>query len=232
MSTIITVVVIVAVVLLAIAIIGAWRARRRAALRDRFGSEYDRAVGDAPNRRTAERDLRERAERHDELDIAPLDPLAAERYRSEWRLIQERFVDAPADSVAQAHTLVKSVLADRGYPTDDRDERVSMLSVDHADVLDRYRVGMRTEQQWRDSGTTDTEELRQAMHHYRTVFDRLVSETAYPDEEADTTSQRGASRRTSQRTATTEDETTSSDDTATTATSSRTGTRQRSSRST
>jgi hypothetical protein len=185
MSTVVTAIVVAAVVLLVLAAFAAWRARRRSALQSQFGPEYDRTVESADNRRTAERELRDRAARYDELDIRPLDPATAQRYRADWRLTQERFVDAPAESVAQAHSLVRTVLAERGYPVEDDDERTSMLSVEHADVMYRYRTGMRTEQQWRASGTTDTEELRQAMQHYRAVFDRVTGtdDSAYPTED-------------------------------------------------
>jgi hypothetical protein len=189
-AVIILVVAIVVVALLVAAALAAVQARRRAALRDRYGSEYDRTVDDADNRRAAERELRDRTERRERLDIRPLEPLAAQRYRDEWRVVQERFVDSPAEAVAQAHGLVTSVLRERGYPTTDEDERISMLSVDHADVLEHYRTGMRTEQRWRDSGQADTEDLRLAMQHYREVFDRMVADTdssAYPDEDAQST---------------------------------------------
>ena len=87
-------------------------------------------------------------------------------------------------------------MAERGYPTDDRDERVAMLSVDHADVLDRYRAGTETESRWRDSGTTNTEELWLAMQHYRAVFASIVGvDNAYPTdptEDAGTTTSRAA----------------------------------------
>jgi hypothetical protein len=189
MSTTAIVILVAAVVvgvLLIAAVVAALQARRRAALRDRYGSEYDRVVGDADSRREAERDLQQRTERREQLDIRPLDPEAAERYRDEWRVVQERFVDSPAESVAQAHALVTAVLRERGYPTTDEDERMSMLSVDHSDVLDHYRDGMRTEQSWRDGDDTDTEELRIAMQHYREVFERLVVATSddgtYPDD--------------------------------------------------
>src|SRR4051812_7281375 len=103
MSTtgLIVLIAVAAVVVLALVALASWRARRRAQLQDRSGSEYDRAVARAPNRRTAERELRERSDRRDQLDIVPLDPQVAERYRDEWRVAQERFVDAPAESVAQ-----------------------------------------------------------------------------------------------------------------------------------
>jgi hypothetical protein len=196
----VTVIIIVAAVLvLAVVVALALRARRHAQLRDTFGNEYDRTIDDAGSKRAAAKELRDRKARHDELEISPLDPTVAQRYRDEWRLVQERFVDAPAESVGSAHRLLQDALSQRGYPTRDDDERVAMLSVDHADVLDRYRQGMRTEQAWRDAGSTDTEELRQAMQHYRAVFDRVVGETAqsdaYPQDGSDP-SREGPVRRT------------------------------------
>ena len=187
MSTVATVILIAVVVLVVVAIVAAvaaMRARRRRALREQFGPEYDRTVSGASNRREAERDLQQRAAKHEQLDVRPLDPASAQRYRDEWEVAQARFVDAPAESVAQAHGLVTSVLRDRGYPTTDDDERMSMLSVDHADVMDHYRSGIRTTEQWRTSGSADTEDLRRAMQHYREVFDRVVvtDDSAYPDE--------------------------------------------------
>lgn len=194
MTTVI--IIVVAVVLIAIIVAVAMRARRHAQLKDTFGSEYDRTIDDAGSKRAAARELQERKARHDELEIEPLDPTVAQRYRDEWRLVQERFVDTPAESVASAHRLLQDALGARGYPTRDNDERVAMLSVDHADVLDRYRTGMRTEQAWRDSGSTDTEELRQAMQHYRAVFERVVGETddTYPQND-NTTSEMPAKGR-------------------------------------
>jgi hypothetical protein len=184
-SAVVAIVVVAAVVAVIAVAASVWSARRRRRLQERFGPEYDRAVAGSDSRRAAVRELREREERHDELDLTPLDPVVAQRYRDEWRLAQERFVDAPAEAVAEAHALVTRAMGERGYPTDDDDERMSMLSVDHADVVDRYRQGMRTEQQWRANGTTDTEELRQAMQHYRAVFDRVVGDAdAYPAEES------------------------------------------------
>ena len=50
----------VAVLIIALVVIGAVRARRRAALKRRFGPEYDRTVEGADSRRKAERELDER----------------------------------------------------------------------------------------------------------------------------------------------------------------------------
>lgn len=181
------IIVIVAVVVVAVVVALVLRSRRNAQLRDQFGPEYDRTV-DQSGKRAGTRELKERKERHDELELTPLDLSTAQRLRDEWRLAQERFVDAPAESVADAHRVLRTALDARGYPTRDDDDRVAMLSVDHADVLDRYRTGMATESKWREQGTTDTEDLRLAMQHYRSVFDRVVGETAdaYPDTDGST----------------------------------------------
>jgi hypothetical protein len=179
---------IAVVVVVALVVAGAVaRSRRHAHLRGRFGSEYDRTVEESGGKRAAAKELDGRQKRHDELEISPLSATAAQRYRDEWRLAQERFVDAPADAVASAHRLLRSALSDRGYPIRDDDDRVAMLSVEHSDVLDRYRQGMATEQRWRQNGSADTEELRQAMQHYRSVFDSVVGDGAddgstYPDD--------------------------------------------------
>ncbi|MBV9098043.1 MAG: hypothetical protein JO079_08295 [Frankiaceae bacterium] len=193
------VLVVVVVVLLVLAVVGLVGMRRRRNLRSQFGGEYDRAVETAGSRRAAERDLRERNQRRRELDIRPLDPAAAVKYREQWFDVQARFVDAPAESVSQAHSLLTMVMAERGYPVNDSDERASMLSVDHADVMDHYRAGMDVEAKWRREGSANTESLRQAMQHYREVFNRVVGETdgntvatAYPDD-ASTASDRDRS---------------------------------------
>jgi hypothetical protein len=176
-TLIIVLIAIVVIAAILIAVTAASKSRQRSALRQQYGSEYDRTVENNDGQRGAVKDLKARNERREQLDIQPLSPAAAERYRNEWRMLQERFVDAPAESVAMAHTLLTSAMSDRGYPTNEQDERMSLLSVDNADVVDRYRQGASTEQRWRDSGSADTEDLRQAMQHYRAVFDRVVSPT-------------------------------------------------------
>lgn len=191
MSTVFDVILAVVLVLLLVSIVAAIDARRRRRLRARFGDEYDHAVQAAGGRRAGERELRSRAERRRQLDIRPLDPEAAARYRTQWTEVQARFVDAPAESVSQAHALVTMVMGERGYPINDQDERASMLSVDHADVMDHYRAGMDVEDRWRREGSANTEALRQAMQHYREVFNRVVGETAdaYPSDTSETTTE-------------------------------------------
>lgn len=172
-------VLIVAAAVLVVAVV-VWRAlaaRRTRALQGRFGSEYDRTVESSESRRAAERELAARAERRDELDIRPLPAGARERYVGEWQRVQARFVDDPEGAVAEADSLIQSVMSERGYPVDDFDQRSSDLSVDHAGVVEHYREGHRLA---RASALGDgtTEDLRQAMQHYRTLFDDLVEESS------------------------------------------------------
>jgi hypothetical protein len=185
-------VIVAVVVLVAVAALVAWlvaRKRRSSALQDRFGPEYSRTVESSDDKRSAERELQERAKRRDELDIRPLDPAACERYASNWRQVQEQFVDRPAEAVEDAQSLVTQVMTDRGYPVDDSASDV--LSVDHADVMDEYRSARDISQLNRRQEAT-TEQLRQAMVHYRSLFGRLLESDGgqrdavhpYPDRDA------------------------------------------------
>jgi hypothetical protein len=165
------------VVLIAIVAWQAMRARRTKALRGRFGSEYDRTVEGSDSRRDAERELGERADRRDELDIKPLPPGARERYVGRWDQVQVLFVDDPEGAVRDADMLIQSVMSDRGYPMNDFEQRAADISVDHPDVVENYREGHRlTRASAMGDGTT--EDLRQAMHHYRALFDELLEESS------------------------------------------------------
>jgi len=109
--------------------------------------------------------------------------------------VQQRFVDTPAEAVRDAQQLVTTVMRERGYPTNDVDERESMLSVDHADIVDRYRAATEIEAR-SQAGTATTEDLRQAMQHYRSLFDALLGSsltTVYADGQGDETTMQSAS---------------------------------------
>ena len=154
---------------------GAARRRRSRQLHDRFGPEYDRTIEGADNRREAEAELREREQRRAELDIRPLDDERRDLYIEQWSGIQQRFVDAPTESVAEADVLVMQVMRDRGYPVDDFDRRADDISVDHPDVVDHYRSAHDTAGRSRTAGV-DTEELRGAVIHYRALFEALLED--------------------------------------------------------
>jgi len=168
----IVIVAVAAIVVLAI-VWAALRKRRTRSLKERFGPEYDRVAADAPTRRDAESELRERAERRDELEIRPLDPRVADRYRSQWTDVQARFVDDPPGAVQEADTLIQSVMRDRGYPVEEFDRRAADLSVDHPQVVENYRAahGIAVAHA---RGSAGTDELRKAVQHYRALFADLL----------------------------------------------------------
>ncbi|MGV9599149.1 hypothetical protein ACWDR1_21005 [Streptosporangium sandarakinum] len=180
MSTVIWVVVI-AVAVVAIIAVGYFMTgqQRRRRLRDRFGPEYDRAVRERESRQEAEQELLAREQRFSSLDIRPLDPGTRDAYARKWTEVQERFVDAPGFAVTEADHLVTSVMAERGYPTDDFEQRLSDLSVEHGRTLDHYRQAHEISNRAARTEAS-TEELRQAMVHYRVLFEELLS-TGSPD---------------------------------------------------
>ena len=147
--------------------------RRTARLRGRFGPEYAR-LKELRGRRDAEGELTERERRREELDIRPLSPSARERYIARWQLVQARFVDAPQPAVREADDLISQVMRERGYPVDDFEQRAADVSVDHSDVVADYRKANRLVV----SSDATTEDLRQAMQHYRALFDELVEPAA------------------------------------------------------
>ena len=174
MSTV-AVVVIVIVVIVVLGVVGFFargQARRRG-LQQRFGPEYDRTVESHESTREAEQELLARKKRHDELEIHPLDPEARERHLAAWRQVQERFVDEPETAVTEADRLLVQVMGERGYPTEGYEQQVSDLSVEHATTIDRYRKAHDISAQ-AEAKKASTEDLRQAMVHYRTLFTELL----------------------------------------------------------
>jgi len=175
-------IVIIAAAAALILLVALWlmaRSRRTAALRDQFGPEYDRTVEDADSRRRAERELAERQDRREQLDIKPLTPAARDRFLDRWRETQTRFVDNPGASVGDADNLVQEVMRERGYPTDDFEQRAADISVDHPHIVENYRAAHAIAVK-HERGEADTEELRQSLVHYRSLFEELL-ETREPD---------------------------------------------------
>jgi hypothetical protein len=147
--------------------------RRTGRLKGQFGPEYDRAVGAAESRREGEAELQARQERREELEIRPLSSASRTRYLEMWQRVQAQFVDDPRTAVASADSLIQSAMAERGYPVEDFDQRAADVSVDHPQVVEDYREGHRLAQA-SANGDDSTEDLRQAMRHYRSLFDDLV----------------------------------------------------------
>jgi hypothetical protein len=168
--------VLIAVAVAAVLAVALWQAlarRRTERLRGRFGPEYDRVTQRSESRSDAEAELAAREERRRRLDVRPLGEAARSRYLEEWRAVQAEFVDDPAGAVASADRLIQSVMAERGYPVEDFDQRAADISVDHPRVVENYRHGHHLAQA-SAAGEGSTEDLRQAMRHYRALFDELV----------------------------------------------------------
>lgn len=171
-----TLLILLAVV--AIAIIGGWllySRRRSDHLRSRFGTEYDRQVEELGSRSKAEADLADREKRVGKLDIRPLSPADQERFLDRWTKVQATFVDDPERSVDFADALLAEVMAARGYPVSDFEQRAGDISVDHPNVVQHYRAGHDIAVR-HSQGKASTDDLRQALIHYRALFEELVTE--------------------------------------------------------
>ena len=170
---------IIALAVIVVAGIAAWiflRKRRTARLRTQFGSaEYARAVKEDGSRRHAEAGLTERTARVESLNIRPLAPGDRARFVESWRRIEARFVDGPGGAVTEADQLLGDVMSTRGYPVSDFEQRAADISVDHPLVLENYRTAHEIALR-QTKGQANTEALRQAMIHYRTLFEELVAE--------------------------------------------------------
>jgi len=186
----------VALVIIAAIVMSMQRKRRTKQLQSQFGPEYDRTIDSADSRREAESELAARRERREQLDIRPLSSAARGRYTAQWQTVQAQFVDNPSGAVGSADQLIQSVMADRGYPVDDFDSRASDVSVDHPHVVENYREGHRLAEQ-SANGNGSTEDLRQAMRHYRALFDELVEPES--DADAPTGRERAGTRTTTKR---------------------------------
>ncbi|MCX5067238.1 hypothetical protein OOJ91_15445 [Micromonospora lupini] len=173
-TQIIVIVLVVLVIVAALAVAVRTIGRRRA-LRSRFGPEYDRVVQEQDSRSAAERELRDRERRHAELTLTPLSPESRARYATAWEELQIRFIDSPGETVGDADELVTRLIEEQGYPTGDFSDQIAHLSVEHARTLTNYRDAH--EIHLRNSrGEASTEELRQAVVHYRSLFADLLGE--------------------------------------------------------
>ena len=163
-------IVVVAVVAL-VAVVA--RNRRTAMLRDRFGPEYDRAVDSSEDRRAAEAELLARQKQRAQFDVKPLPEADRLRFAAEWRDLQERFLDDPAASADAADALVTRVMEARGYPMRDFDTQADLVSVDYPQTVENYRFAHAVQQR-SQTQQASTEELRDALLRYRSLFDELL----------------------------------------------------------
>jgi hypothetical protein len=163
---------IVAVVVVALVVA---RTRRSARLRQRFGPEYERTLRETGDVRQTEAALQARATRVEGLHIRPLSSEDAQRFTERWRVVQAQFVDDPKGAVTEADRLVGEVMHTRGYPVGEFEQRVEDISVDHPNVVMNYRAA-RSIAEAHARGEATTEDLRQAMVHYRALYADLLGQ--------------------------------------------------------
>jgi hypothetical protein len=170
-STVIILVLAIAVVALAAVLI--FQRQKTQTLRRKFGPEYDRVLDREGNPRRAEAILDSRQKRFEKLEIRRLSPEQCESFAKDWRAVQERFVDDPRQSVAEADQLINNALRARGYPMSAFEQQADDISVEHPRVVEDYRtaheIAMRDKR-----GQASTEDLRRAMQHYRNLFEHVV----------------------------------------------------------
>jgi FtsZ-interacting cell division protein ZipA len=169
-------VIVLVIVIAAIAIVAAVlisRRRRSQHLRSHFGPEYDRTLQMQGNPAKAEAVLLEREQRVKKFSLRDLPATDRERYATEWAAVQRRFVDDPSMAVTQADRLVTTVMAARGYPMTDAEQRAADLSVTYPNLVQNYRSARELTQR-HSAGESSTEDLRQAMVYFRSLFDELL----------------------------------------------------------
>jgi hypothetical protein len=169
---------IVAVVLILVIfgiILGPTFARRKRSerLHGQFGSEYDHTVQTLGDEKKAHAELEERKKHVDALDIHPLSVSEHKRYLADWAAVQSKFVDEPGQAVIDADGLIMEVMQVRAYPISDFDQRAADISVSYPALVGNYRaareIALKNKQH-----QADTEELRQAMIYYRSLFNELL----------------------------------------------------------
>jgi hypothetical protein len=192
MSATATIILIIVIVVVIAAIVYGIQVARRRKLRSTFGPEYDRVVSDAGSRTEAEKELREREKRHAGLELKPLSRESQDRYAQAWEETQIQFVDNPTEAVTTADDLVTRLMAERGYPTENYESMLADLSVEHAGTLQHYRDAHDISRR-NTAGEASTEDLRQALVHYRALFGELLgtvpadTETAARSADSETT---------------------------------------------
>jgi hypothetical protein len=150
------------------------RRSRTGALRSKFGTEYDHAVHEAGSRKRAEQELVSRTREVEQFEIRPLTASERDRYRADWKTIERHFVERPTAAVVEADELVGDIMRVQGYPVGDFEKHAAHLSVRHPRIVEHYRSGHRVI--GGAAGSASTEDLRQAMLHYRALFEELIGD--------------------------------------------------------
>jgi uncharacterized protein YneF (UPF0154 family) len=170
-----TIIIVVVVVVIVGVILGLVFSRRKRSdqLQEHFGPEYDRTVQTMGGEKKAQTELNERQKHVETLDIRPLSVSEHDRYLAEWTAVQSKFVDEPGQAIVDADRLIMEVMQIRGYPVSDFDQRAADISVKYPALVTNYR-GAREIANKNKLGQANTEELRQAMIYYRSLFEELL----------------------------------------------------------
>lgn len=174
----IVVLVVIVLIVIAVAVILAIRKRRSERLRDRYGTEYDRLMRQEGNARKAEKALEFREKRREKFRTVPLSEADRRSFAARWDEVQAQFVDDPRGAVTVAEALLTEVMQREGYPIGDFEQRAADISVDYPRIVEHYRAGHELAVR-RGTASASTEDLRQAMVHYRVLFQELLEER-YP----------------------------------------------------
>lgn len=174
MNALSLILIVVAIAAVAFGVFTYIQKERTRRLRGQFGPEYDRLVQDRGDQRKAEDELLKRQKRIEKLQIRELTEAEIDRFSAAWRSVQAQFVDTPSQAVSEADNLVRDVMTTRGYPMSDFEQRAADISVEHPLVVENYRAA-RDIAARHASGNATTEDLRQAMVHYRALFEDLLS---------------------------------------------------------
>jgi hypothetical protein len=172
-STVVALIALVIVVVVAVALIV--KTQRSKRLRARFGPEYHRAIEETGSATRAESKLEKLEKRVEGFKLRPLSQADRANFRADWQMIQARFVDDPSGALIEADRHIQAIMAARGYPVTDFEQRAADISVDHPLVVEQYRAGHDISIR-HSQGLASTEDLRQAMIHYRTLFTELAGE--------------------------------------------------------
>jgi len=174
-TTYILIIAVVLILLIAGAALGPvfFRRKRSERLQEKFGSEYDHTVQTLGDEKKAQTELESRQKHVASLDIHPLSAKEGDRYVADWAIVQARFVDEPGQAIIDADRLIMEVMLLRNYPVSDFEQRAADLSVNYPELVSNYRaarlIAIKNEQ-----FLADTEELRQAMIYYRSLFEELL----------------------------------------------------------
>jgi hypothetical protein len=182
MNTVAILLLVLILVVIAVGLILYLQRRRTEALREKFGAEYQRTVSQLGDERKAEAELSAREKRVAKLEIRTLSPEERARFVESWRRAQARFVDEPSQAAADADLLVQDLMKARGYPVGNFEQRAADVSVDHPEVVTNYRAA-RDIAVRNNAGKATTEDIRQAMVHYRSLFDELLQSNGTRKEE-------------------------------------------------